>query len=114
MGTFWESIIEYPLVVDGLPFLLPRVTCGRRVKGELYEVTDEGLYMLDRLEGHPRGYTRQRIMLLPVGRPQDICGPDSLRAFAYYYMHNDINDRFRSRQLKPISWFTQTNQPEPA
>jgi gamma-glutamylcyclotransferase (GGCT)/AIG2-like uncharacterized protein YtfP len=80
----------------------------------VYEVTDEGLYALDMLEGHPEGYTRQRIVLLPVGRDQDICGPDQIRAYAYYYLHSDIGNQFRTSKLKAISWFTETNQPEPA
>ena len=44
-------------------FRLPSEHAGVRVRGEVYEVTDAGLRALDRLEGHPRFYKREKIAL---------------------------------------------------
>src|SRR5262245_17467942 len=44
---------------------------GKAIVGELYEVTDEILEQLDRLEGHPRFYRRRRIRLAG-GLPADV------------------------------------------
>lgn len=58
---------KFPLVVDGLPYLLDRSGEGHHVQGELYRVTDpEGWIRLDRLEGHPRFY-RRRVIACEVG-----------------------------------------------
>ncbi len=36
---------------------------GERIRGEVYSVDDDGLAALDRLEGHPTFYRRQRVQL---------------------------------------------------
>ena len=51
---------KFPLVVDGLPYLLDMPGKGHRVEGEIYRVNSaEGWSALDRLEGHPRFYQRR-------------------------------------------------------
>ena len=51
---------SFPLVVDGLPYLLNSRGCGHQVEGEIYRIPDsEGWTALDRLEGHPRFYKRE-------------------------------------------------------
>lgn len=87
------------------------VTWGGGVKGELYEVTDEGLNALDMLEGHPEGYTRQTVMLLPIGSKDPLT---AVRAFAYFMIDPSLIRKVRTKKLKTTSWFTDTNQPEPA
>lgn len=59
----------YPLVVQGLPYLYDRPGIGLSVKGEVYSVPGHGvLRCLDRLEGHPRFYTRKQITVVtPAG-----------------------------------------------
>ena len=53
---------RFPLVVDGLPYLIDRSGCGHRVHGEIYRVPNAaGWSVLDRLEGHPRFYSRRVI-----------------------------------------------------
>lgn len=50
----------YPLVIDGLPYLLNVPGQGHPVDGEIYRVASvEGWFTLDRLEGHPSFYERQ-------------------------------------------------------
>lgn len=52
---------DYPLVVDGLPYLIDRKGDGHRVKVEVYRVDDDTLSRLDSLEGHPEWYERKKI-----------------------------------------------------
>ena len=52
----------FPLVEQGLPFLIFLPGHGHRVKGEVYRVGDSrGWQQLDRLEGHPDFYRRRLI-----------------------------------------------------
>lgn len=52
---------DYPLVVDGLPYLIERKGTGHKVKVEVYRVDDDTLSRLDGLEGHPEWYQRKKI-----------------------------------------------------
>ncbi len=53
---------RYPLVVDGLPYLLPIKGKGHHVVGELYRIPRvSGWRVLDRLEGHPNFYRREAV-----------------------------------------------------
>lgn len=52
------TFYRYPLILDGLPFLLDEVG-GKNVEGELYNVTTPVLRTLDALEGHPTWYRRK-------------------------------------------------------
>jgi len=53
------TVIPYPLVVEGLPYLLNQPNRGKCVRGELYSVENfETWKRLDRLEGHPTHYRR--------------------------------------------------------
>ena len=54
-----HTMDRYPLLVDGLPFLIDQVGQGEYVIGELYDVPSEGMRILDRLEGHPSFYERR-------------------------------------------------------
>ena len=47
----------YPLIVEGLPYLIDKKGEGERVHGELYEITD--IAPLDCLESHPSFYERR-------------------------------------------------------
>lgn len=47
----------FALFVDDLPFLVQRED-GKGAEIEIYEVSNEILQDLDRLEGHPKFYTR--------------------------------------------------------
>jgi gamma-glutamylaminecyclotransferase len=52
---------KYPLVVDGLPFLLKEKGLGHNVKVDVFKVSDTTFKSLDMLEGHPRWYKREEI-----------------------------------------------------
>lgn len=52
-----SGMLMYSL--GGFPAILPRGKRTDIVYGEVYEVDDETLAALDRLEGHPRFYERQ-------------------------------------------------------
>jgi gamma-glutamylcyclotransferase (GGCT)/AIG2-like uncharacterized protein YtfP len=104
---FYETAIEYPLVVANLPYLLPLVLDGKKVKGEVYEVSSQGLAALDALEGHPHFYTRFPIVVKRLGREK------AVTAYTYFLIDHSANSSFKSGKLKPISWYTDTNQPEP-
>lgn len=53
----------YPLVIDGLPYVIDRVGVGKRVRVEVYRVTEATLARLDSLEGHPDWYQRKEIQV---------------------------------------------------
>jgi gamma-glutamylaminecyclotransferase len=53
----------YPLIVDGLPYLIDRKGKGKCVHVEVYRVDDATLAQLDRLEGHPDWYQRKQIQV---------------------------------------------------
>jgi gamma-glutamylaminecyclotransferase len=64
LGAF-RTVERYPMLVAGewfAPMMLPQPRRGERVAGELYEVTDADLAMIDRIEsiGVP-GHLRQMI-----------------------------------------------------
>jgi len=52
---------RYPLVVQGLPYLLEKKGYGENVCVDVFRVSDETLKCLDELEGHPNWYIRKRI-----------------------------------------------------
>ena len=54
---------RYPLEVDGLPYLYPEKGVGEFVDVEVYDVDDNLLARLDRLEGHPNWYKRERVLI---------------------------------------------------
>ncbi|KAK8396207.1 hypothetical protein O3P69_005339 [Scylla paramamosain] len=53
---------KYPLVIASrynIPYLLAAPGYGKRVLGEVYEVDDKMLEVLDQLEAHPKYYERK-------------------------------------------------------
>ncbi|OWF35320.1 putative gamma-glutamylcyclotransferase CG2811 [Mizuhopecten yessoensis] len=55
---------KYPLVIASkfnIPFMLPVEGTGNKIKGEVYEVDDRMLEVLDELERHPTFYRREMI-----------------------------------------------------
>lgn len=78
VGTAHATAVAYPLLVIGercLPWLLNRPGQGVPVVGELYEVDDHGLALMDELEQIDEAgwYERVRITVRPCdaqGRPE--------------------------------------------
>lgn len=99
---YFRTLVEFPLVVSGLPYLLPRPAHGQHVKGEVYEISRNARDILDQIEGHPVAYRRSPIWVRKLGG-----GEEDVLAQAYFYQY------FGELPKKTISWFTNTNQPEP-
>lgn len=54
---------KYPLLIQGLPYLLNEKGVGHNVKVDLFKVSDTVLGKLDQLEGHPQWYCRKQIQI---------------------------------------------------
>ena len=54
---------RYPLEVRGLPYLYKEKGVGEFVDVEVYDVDDNLLTRLDRLEGHPNWYKREQVLI---------------------------------------------------
>ena len=57
--TSAQTVIKYPLVIASkynIPFLLDHPGFGHLIQGEVYEVDDLLLQILDDFEGHPEFY----------------------------------------------------------
>lgn len=67
---------KYPLLIDGLPYLLPEKGVGHRVEMHVFRVTDEMLQEIDHLEGHPNWYVRKRVAVH--------VGSDTFHAWTYF------------------------------
>lgn len=52
---------KYPLLVEGLPYLVDKKGIGHNVNVDVFKVDDATLRELDLLEGHPRWYVRRQI-----------------------------------------------------
>lgn len=62
------TVCRFPLVIRGtLPYLLPYPQHGSNVEGEVYLVSIRKLRLLDRLEGHPERYKREKISIIIEG-----------------------------------------------
>uniref|UniRef100_A0A023G7K7 Gamma-glutamylcyclotransferase family protein n=1 Tax=Amblyomma triste TaxID=251400 RepID=A0A023G7K7_AMBTT len=71
-----KTVKKWPLVLVSsyeIPCLLPYEGVGHEVSGEVYEVDDRMLELLDRLESHPDFYTRslEDVELLSPPQPED-------------------------------------------
>jgi gamma-glutamylaminecyclotransferase len=55
---------KYPLVIEGLPYLLQNKGVGHNVRVDVFSVTDDTFNALDKLEGHPNWYFRRRVKIV--------------------------------------------------
>jgi len=60
---------KYPLVVNGLPYLLDEKGKGKNVVVDVFKVSDQQLTRIDQLESHPHWYTRKQIPIMVNGKP---------------------------------------------
>ncbi|MGI9425028.1 MAG: gamma-glutamylcyclotransferase family protein [Hyphomicrobiaceae bacterium] len=72
------TLDSFPLVVGGpwfSPYLIAEPGQGHRIAGEVFDVDERGLTILDRFEGThlPNGYRRAKISIVcePDARPSD-------------------------------------------
>ena len=82
-----HTMDRYPLLVDGLPFLIDQVGLGEYVICELYDVRCEGLRIFDRLEGHPSFYER-RVRTFLCDRTEEMTDYNSRKKTAWVYFLN--------------------------
>ena len=91
------TVENFPLVVDGLPYLIDFKGCGHQVHGEIYRVPDaSGWQILDRLEGHPRFYRRRVI----------VCEVDGVQKETWtYFIQSEIG---RFAHLTPVREYSRS------
>ena len=58
-----KTLNKYPLLIDGLPYMVHHVGMGHNVEVDVFKVSDTTLKNLDALEGHPRWYERKEIYI---------------------------------------------------
>lgn len=72
-----RTVEPYALYADEFPLVYPGASVST-IRGEVYEVDDNTLARLDRLEGHPDHYRRTEIKVrLDTG--------ETVRAWIYFY-----------------------------
>tara|TARA_R110000823_G_scaffold44519_5_gene115281 strand:- start:404 stop:1417 length:1014 start_codon:yes stop_codon:yes gene_type:complete len=77
-----ETDAKYPLIIDGLPYLLNKPGIGEHVEVDLFLIDDTTLSNIDLLEGHPQWYCREKT---------SVCLDDGSRLEPYIYF-NDKED----------------------
>lgn len=63
---------KYPLIIQGLPYLIEEKGIGHKVEVDVFKVSDAVLASLDRLEGHPHWYRRKQVPVMVYGK-QHLC-----------------------------------------
>lgn len=61
----WKTVLPYQMTADGIPYLdRERWNAdGIHAVGEVYTVSIQDMEVLDRLEGHPRWYRREKVFV---------------------------------------------------
>lgn len=63
-----HTVNKYPLIINGLPYLIDEVDNGHNVEVDIFAVSDTKLADLDMLEGHPVWYRRKRTEIRMKGK----------------------------------------------
>lgn len=63
-----ETLNKYPLIINGLPYLIDEVDKGHKVEVDVFAVSNTKLKELDTLEGHPNWYQRRQIPISVKGK----------------------------------------------
>lgn len=77
----------FPLVIGtdaSIPFMLPLKGQGKQVHGEIYEVDNNVLRVLDELEGHPTWYKRTQCEITTTDKTTGIEAGDVILCSAYF------------------------------
>ena len=90
---------KYPLIVDGLPYLLDEKGVGHNVEIDVFKVSDGKMKSIDGLEGHPTWYRRK-----PV--PVKLEDGTIVVAWIYFNIQEKISGRaLHETYVKPkIEW----------
>ncbi|CAA7014595.1 unnamed protein product [Microthlaspi erraticum] len=92
--------LQYPLVTGlyGIPYLINQSESGKRIRGELYSVSDRGLARLDELEGiKVEHYERLPIEVVEDEEVEESNGVVSAEA---YFAHRRFGERLWERKVK--------------
>ncbi len=76
---------KYPMVAQGIPYLIEDEGKGFNVDVQLYAVSDSTLDSLDSLEGHPTWYQRKEIEV--------VIGGKTWTAWIYFNIKEKVNGR---------------------
>lgn len=96
-----STLDKYPLVINGLPYLIDKKGIGHNVEVDVFKVDDNELAQLDRLEGHPTWYQRRQI---------DIKVKDKVkRCWVYFNLRPiEANEKYhrsyKQEERKPKKW----------
>lgn len=55
---------RYPMLIQGLPYLVEKKGVGHNVNVDVFKVSDSVLKDLDKLEGHPNWYVRKQVPIM--------------------------------------------------
>ena len=85
---------KYPLIINGLPYLMEEEGKGYNVKVDVFSVTDNTLRDLDRLEGHPTFYQRKETEI--------VCKGKQFTCWIYFNItHSTKNEVFHDTYTQP-------------
>ena len=56
-----ETYDKYPLLIEGLPYMVDQRGSGHNVEVDIFKVSDKAFKEIDALEGHPNWYKRKQI-----------------------------------------------------
>ena len=76
-----ETKEKYPLIIQGLPYLIEKRGVGHNVEVDVFKVSSGVLAQLDRLEGHPNWYRRKQIDIVTKGKV--------LKCWIYFNLRED-------------------------
>jgi gamma-glutamylcyclotransferase (GGCT)/AIG2-like uncharacterized protein YtfP len=97
---------KYPLVIDGLPYLIEKKGMGHNVEVDVFKVSDTKLKELDRLEGHPTWYCRKQVEINT--------GKRILTCWIYFNLKEldgskELHKTYTQSYKKIDSWFETTD-----
>jgi gamma-glutamylaminecyclotransferase len=97
-----KTVDKYPLIVNGLPYLLPKKDVGHNVKIDLFLADDATLKDLDVLEGHPTWYKREQV---PIQLENGII----VNAWVYFNIQEKdtgVHHESFEQNYKPMSYYS--------
>jgi gamma-glutamylcyclotransferase (GGCT)/AIG2-like uncharacterized protein YtfP len=92
---------KYPLLVEGLPYMVDKKGVGHNVVVDVFKVSDMQLKNIDQLEGHPRWYKRKQIPIKLKNR--------TLNCWLYFNPKDVTNKEYHEsfeRTIQPRKLFT--------
>jgi len=104
---------RYPLVVQGLPYMVNKKGVGHNVEVDVFKVSDGVLKRLDQLERHPEWYKREKIDIVTKGKtlscwvyfnPKDITKHTTLHKSYVQQVYKPYTPAFTFRDSSPTLW----------